>query len=524
MEVQDKLTESVMSVSSATMVSRILGYLRDMVIANVFGAGLAADAYFVAYRIPNLLRRLLGEGALSASLIPVFSEYRERRGEEEARVFIQGISRVLSVLLVFITVGGIITAPLIVRLIAPGFISDTEKFRLTVTLTRIMFPFLLAISFAALSMGILNTLHYFFIPALAPCFLSISEILFVLFICPLLETPIKGLAAGVLMGGFAQFAFQLPAIYKNGYGLSFWRKLREAISHPGVKRVGLLMLPAAWGLSVVQINVFVDTILATLLEEGSVTALYYATRLYHLPLALFGTAVSTVTLPLFSHARAIRKERRWKEIFSLGNRMVLFTLLPSAMGFMIIGKPIIALLFERGAFDSVATVRTSWALLFYALGLVAFGAMRILVAGFYSLEDTRTPVKVATAACLLNIVLNLALMGPLKVGGLALATSLAGGFNVIALFIILRKKLGPLGGKEILISLMKFLLATILTGVMVWFIMFRVLVGMPLLFRVFIVILLACGIYVLLTLILGCREVYYFKEFVLRRNTSQDEV
>ena len=267
MEIKEKIAISTVGVSVSTLLSRILGYIRDMLTADLLGAGMAADALFVAYRIPNLFRRLLGEGALSASFIPVFTEYLGVKGEKEAKELFNMILIILSLVLMTLTVCGIIFTPFIVRLIAPGFAGSSGKMELTVMLTRILLPFMVAIGTGALALGVLNSLHLFMIPALAPCMLSISEIFFLLFICPGMGKPVFGLAFGILIGGFAQMSFQIPPIARRGYFEGFFSGIHEKISsafkHPGVRNIGLLMLPATIGLSVSQINTFVDAICAS---------------------------------------------------------------------------------------------------------------------------------------------------------------------------------------------------------------------------------------------------------------------
>lgn len=547
MDKEGKITRSVAGVSISTLASRILGYLRDMLIANFFGAGLVADAFFVAYRIPNLLRRLLGEGALSASFIPVFTEYLTTRPKEEAQKLARTSGLLLLTILSILTVLGIIFSPIIVRLVAPGFVKDPEKLSLTITLTRILFPFMLAIGMAALALGILNSLHRFVIPALAPCLLSISEIFFILLICPLMDRPIVGLAWGVLAGGFAQLFFQLPAIVKGGFISSgeknqnrlyskernrlenlsknyilLWKKWASLLEHPGVKRIGLLMVPATLGLSVSQINTFVDTICASFLREGSVTALYYADRLMQLPLALFGTSIATVALPVMSRSVSANNMGELKDTLSLAFRMILFTIVPASLGLMILGSPIISLLFERGRFTSEATRSTSWALLFYSTGIVAYAGVKVAASAFYSMQDTKTPVRIATVALLVNIVLNIILMQFLDVGGLALATAIASFINLSMLLFYLRKRVGKLKGREVFQSLIRILLAGLVMGLACIY-SSRMLEENGKLVQVTGTILICLAIYILAAYLLRCDEIKYVWR-MLTRKESTDEV
>ncbi|MFQ5866574.1 MAG: murein biosynthesis integral membrane protein MurJ [bacterium] len=547
MEKEGKITGSVAGVSASTLVSRILGYLRDMLIANFFGAGLVADAFFIAYRIPNLLRRLLGEGALSASFIPVFTEYLTTKPKEEAQRLVRISGLLLLTILSILTILGIMFSPIIVRVIAPGFIKDPEKLSLTITLTRILFPFMIIIGMAALALGILNSLHRFIIPALAPCLLSISEIFFILLICPLMERPIIGLALGVLAGGFAQFFFQIPSLVKRGFvipagkGYSnprlkpinypqnllknwivLWKRWTSILDHPGVKRIGLLMLPATLGLSVSQVNTVVDAICASMLREGSVTALYYANRIMQLPLALFGTAIATVALPMMSRSVAARNMQELKDTLSLAFRMILFTIVPASVGLIILGNPIISLLFERGRFTSQATQSTSWALLFYSTGIVAYAGVKVVASAFYSMQDTRTPVRVASIAMVANIVLNLILMRILDVGGLAFATAIAAFINLLILLFYLWKRIGRLVSKKVVLSLAKILLASSAMGLACIY-SSRFLGQINKLIQVVGTILICLGIYILVTHLLRCEEIKYVWKITTRKE-STDEV
>jgi len=546
LEREGKITRSVAGVSVSTLASRILGYLRDMLIANFFGAGLVADAFFVAYRIPNLLRRLLGEGALSASFIPVFTEYLTTKPKEEAQRLARISGLLLLAILSILTILGIIFSPIIVRVIAPGFIKDPQKLSLTITLTRILFPFMMAIGMAALALGILNSLHRFIIPALAPSLLSISEIFFILFICPLMERPIIGLVLGVLVGGFAQFFFQVPSLVKKGFllpaGRSYsnprlklmdypqnllknwnvlWKRWTSILNHPGVKRIGLLMLPATLGLSVSQVNTFVDTICATLLREGSVTALYYANRLMQLPLALFGTAIATVALPMMSRSVAATNMEELKDTLSLSLRMIMFTIIPASLGLIILGSPIISLLFERGRFTSQATQATSWALLFYSTGIVAYAGVKVVASAFYSMQDTRTPVRIASIAMVANIVLNLILMRILDVGGLAFATAIASFINLLILLYYLRKRIGRLGGKKVLLSLAKILVASSAMGIACIYFS-RLLGQINKLIQVAGTILICVIIYILVAHLLRCDEIKYVWKIITRKESTNE--
>jgi putative peptidoglycan lipid II flippase len=448
-----------------------------MLVAHLFGAGLAADAFYAAFRIPNLLRRLLGEGSLSASFIPVLSEYLHTKSKEETQELINVVFTTLLIVLTVLTVLGMIFSRQIVGIIAYGFANDPEKLQLTTDLTRLMFPFVLFICLAALGLGILNTLSSFFMPAIAPASLSVSEIGFILALAPMMApgNQIKGLAIAVIIGGIGQFAVQLPQMLRLGWRFAF----RFDLHHPGLRRIGLLMLPSMIGLSVDQINAFVDTICASFLQQGSITALYYSNRVMQLPLAIFGLAMASVALPTMSKAAAQKNMDEVKGIMNYSIRLIIFILVPAAVGLMIIGLPIIRVLFERGNFDIHASMLTNSALVFYAVGLPAFAIVKVLASAFFSLQQNQVPVKVGVVAMLLNAVLNVVLMQFLGVGGLALATSIASYFNAVALAVILRKKIGVLGMRRIAVTVLQTAGAALLMGATCYVIAYHLLAAYP---------------------------------------------
>ncbi len=460
-----KLTKAAGVVSGATLLSRILGLLRDIVIAGYFGAGMASDAFFVAFRIPNLLRRLFAEGSLTIAFVPVFTEYLTKDGESAAFAFARSAVRLISILLAAAAVVGIFLAPLIVRIMAPGFMASPEKLALTITLTRFMFPYIFFIGLVALCMGILNALGHFAAPALAPVLLNLAMIVAVLFISPHLQYPVYGLAIGVLLGGLLQLLLQIPFLLRKGVVL--WET--AAMFHPGLKRIGRLMLPAVFGAAVYQINILVGTLLASLLPDGSVSYLYYADRLVQFPLGIFAIAVATAVLPSFSRYAAAQDNKALSETFGYALRLVFFITIPSMVGLILLREPIIGLLFKRGAFDTQTTVLTASALFYYGIGLWAFAAVRIVVTLFYALQDTRTPVKMAAISILINMILGVTLMWPLQHGGLALATSLASMVNLYLLIRALRKKVGLIDWHEILLSVWKTLFCSSVMGLAVFF-------------------------------------------------------
>jgi putative peptidoglycan lipid II flippase len=458
---KSSITKAAGLIGLATLLSRILGLIRDMVQARYFGAGLAADAFFVAYRIPNMLREMFAEGSMAAAFIPVFTEYLTHRPKEEARRLANVAFTALSLILLGISLLGIVAAPLIVKIIAPGFIDTPGKFDLTVSLTRIMFPFLLFIGLAAVAMGVLNSLRSFGAPALAPTFYNIFMILSIFFLSQHLTEPIKGLAIGVLLGGLAQFLIQLPSLKKRGF--LFQPRLER---HEGVRRIGLLAVPIIIGLSVADINLLINTLIASFLPQGSVTYLFYGMRLIQFPLGIFAVAVATAILPSMASQAARGLTTELRETLSFGLRLVFFITFPAMTGLIMFRIPIVHVLFQHGAFTLEDTLGTSSAVLFYSLGLWAYAGVRIVAPAFYALQDTRTPVKTAVIALLVNIVLNLALMVPLKHAGLALATSLSSILNLSMLLWILRRRLGRIGFRAILRSHLRVVLASLI--IVVW--------------------------------------------------------
>jgi putative peptidoglycan lipid II flippase len=473
-----------------TMLSRILGYIRDMLVANLFGAGMFADAFYAAFRIPNLFRRLFGEGSFCAAFIPVFSQYLHTKEKSETQKFLNAVFTALVLILIVVCVLGVFFAPLLVKIIAWGFTDDPEKMRLTVELTRLMFPFICFICLAAFLLAILNTLHSFFIPAFAPSALSISEIFYMLAVAPYLisTNQIKGLAISVIAGGALHFIIQYPKLKSLGWSLKLqFSELRDESSdaagsaadserrviafyrHPGIKRIAFLMIPSIIGLSVDQINSFVDTICASFLAGGSITALYYSNRVMQLPLAVFGLALASVSLPAMSKAYAQKDISALKNSLNYSIRFSVFALLPAMAGLIVAGLPIVKLLFEHGKFDETASLMTNRALFFYSLGLPAYAMAKIFANAFYSFQDTKTPVKAAAASMLLHVVLCVILMRVLDIGGLALATATASYFQLLLLVFWLKKRLGNIGLKKILFSSLKSFGAAIATAAAAFF-------------------------------------------------------
>ena len=425
-------------VGLATMLSRVFGFIRDVIVARYFGAGLATDAFFVAFRIPNLLRRLFAEGSLTIAFVPVFTEYLKAKSREDAFELARVAFTLLSAILVVVSIAGVLLSPAIVSLMAPGFRAAPDKYALTVLLTRIMFPYIFFIALVALCMGVLNSLRHFATPALSPVILNLCMIAAALTLRDLFVEPIVALAVGVMVGGLLQLAVQLPVLFRLGVSL----RPNFHFGHEGVRRIGALMLPAAFGAAVYQINIFISTLLASFLPEGSVSFLYYADRIVELPLGIFGIAIGTAALPSFSDQVARGQYDEMKRTISFSLRLMLFITIPAMIGIVALQEPIISVLFQRGEFEARSSVLTAQALFWYAVGLWAFSTIRVVVAAFYALQDTKTPVRIAVVALVVNTVCSAALMFPMKHNGLAFATSIASAVNVLTLGWLLKKRIG----------------------------------------------------------------------------------
>ncbi len=440
----------------ATFSSRILGFIRDMVLARIFGATPAADAFFVAYRVPNLLRELFAEGSMSSAFIPVFTEYQTLKSKQDAWELASAVFTTLLTIVTGITILGMILASGIVWLLAPGFHDDPAKLGMTTLLTQIMFPYLIFISLAALAMGILNSMRAFAAPAFSPVFFNIFIIGCAIFLSPTMPEPILGVAIGVVVGGAAQFAMQLPGLHLRGMLFGF----RFKPSHPGLRRIGALMVPSLLGLSVTQINITVSTILASFFAGGP-TYLFFGMRLIQFPLGIFGVALATAILPTLSAQAARGALDELRTTLGFGLRMIFFIILPAMLGLILLRQPIVHLFFEHGTFTAHDTAETALAVLCYSVGLWAFGGVRIIVSAFYSLQDTRTPAISAAIAITANLAFSVLLMSSLGAAGLALATALAAMVNGGILVAVLHRRLGGVEWGSVGRSLLRVLIASV---------------------------------------------------------------
>jgi putative peptidoglycan lipid II flippase len=448
------------TVGAATLLSRVLGLAREQVMAVLFGAGFATDAFNVAFRIPNLLRDLFAEGAMSSAFVPTFTEVHQRRGEEEAWALGRQLMSTLLAVLLALCVIGWLTTPWLVRAFAAGFTKVPGKIELTVTLTRVMLPFLPAVALAAAAMGMLNARGKFAVPALAPTMLNLGMIVFGVALIPactaLGQPAILAMAIGVLLGGLLQFACQLPALAALGFRMRFERPT----GHPGVRRVATLMVPATIGLAATQLNLLVSTQIASLLQQGSVSWLWYAFRIMQLPIGVFGVALATVSLPALSRAAVAKDMPQLKMTLSATLRLVYFLTVPAALWLAVMARPIIALLYQHGRFQGFDTAQTANALMMYCVGLPAFAAVGVLTRTFYALGETRVPVQASFVSVGLNLALNLLFIGPLRfIGlehlGLALAASLTSIVNMLQLAFYLRRRVGRIEGRRMLSTVVR---------------------------------------------------------------------
>ena len=457
-------------VSFAVLVSRILGLVRDQVFAKLFGAGLYNDAWLVAFRIPNLLRDLFAEGALSSAFIPTFTDFLHRKGKAEAWLLANLVMSGLMILLGLFTVVLLIVPEWFVYLLAAGFSDVPGKAELTATLVRILSPFLVLVAMASVAMGVLNTFNHFFIPALAPALFNVAVIVCGLFLAPQFEKwgvqPIHAMAVGGVAGGVLQYAIQLPLLWRQGYRFHF----RFNFAHPGVFKIARLMAPVVLGVSAVQINVLVNTQIASFLEEnGPVSWLSYAFRIIYLPIGLFGVAVGVVNLREVSVFAARNDWTQFKKTVADSIKLVSLMAVPSTVGLMVLAVPIVAVLFERGDFTRRDTLHTAYALVCYSLGLFAYSCMKIYVPTFYALNDTRTPVRISLIAVASNLSLNLLLVFVVlpheyRYTGLAMGTALSVTLSNILLAKSFRARLGGLGGHGVPSTLLKTITAALVMG------------------------------------------------------------
>ena len=459
------LLKALVTVSGMTLLSRILGFVRDFVIARVFGAGMLTDAFFVAFKLPNLLRRLFAEGAFSQAFVPILGEYKNKRGEDEARRLVDRVATLLFLVLVLVTLLGMAGAPLLVYLSAPGFAADADKFALTVELTRITFPYILFMSLVALAGGILNTWSRFAIPAFTPVLLNLSFIGMALFATPCFSRPVLALGWAVFLGGALQLALQLPFLRRIGMLPRFVFDWKDE----GVRRILRLMAPAVLGVSVSQVSLLINTIFASFLGTGSVSWLYYADRLMEFPSGMLGAALGAILLPSLAKYHASENFDEYSRLLDWGLRLTLLLAAPAALALALIAVPLITTLFHHGAFSANDVFMTRNALVAYSVGLLGLILVKVLAPGFYARQNIRTPVKIALLTLFVTQALNLALIGWLRHAGLALAIGLAACLNAFLLYRGLRRHgiYQPQPGWALFCG--KLALALLVMGVTLWF-------------------------------------------------------
>ena len=460
------LLRALATVSSMTLLSRILGFLRDTVIARAFGAGIASDAFFVAFKLPNLLRRLFAEGAFSQAFVPILAEYKNRRGETDTRLLVDHVAGLLALILFVITLTGVALAPLIVYVSAPGFAANPDKFALTTDLLRITFPYIFFISLVSLAGGILNTHSRFSVPALTPALLNLSFIGFALWVAPYFDPPVIALGWAVFFGGVLQLAFQVPFLLRIRMLPRFKLDFKDA----GVWRVVRQMGPAVFGVSIGQISLLINTIFASFLVTGSVSWLYYADRLMEFPTGILGVALGTILLPSLAKHYADSSADEYSKLLDWGLRLTLMLSLPAAVALAILAVPLVATLFYYGEFSVHDVMMTRNALLAYSIGLLGLIMVKVLAPGFYARQDIRTPVRIALVVLLVTQVMNIVFMQLFQHAGLALAIGLGACLNAVLLYSKLRQHgiYAPQPGWGVFI--LKILLAVAAMGAVLWYV------------------------------------------------------
>lgn len=434
------LHKTLATVSGMTLLSRITGLVREFLIARTFGASIYTDAFFVAFRIPNLLRRLFAEGAFSQAFVPILAEYKNQQGDARTAELADHVATVLFWTLFLTTVLGVLAAPFIVMLIASGFAKDGQALHLAVIMTRIMFPYILFMSLVALAGGILNTWREFRVPAFTPVLLNLSFIAASLFIAPHMAQPVYGLALAVFAGGILQLAIQIPALKKIGMLPRIGLNPMLALRDEGVRRVLRQMLPATFAVSVAQISLIINTNIASHLANGSVSWLSYADRLMELPTGLLGVALGTILLPSLSKAHACGDQQEYSSLLDWGMRLTFLLAMPAAIALMVLSVPLTTTLFHYGQFDQHSVDMTAQALVAYGAGLMGLILVKILAPGFYAKQDIRTPVKIAIGVLIATQLMNLLFVPWIAHAGLALSIGLAACINAAFLFFVLRKR------------------------------------------------------------------------------------
>ncbi|NQD37687.1 murein biosynthesis integral membrane protein MurJ [Permianibacter sp. IMCC34836] len=425
-------------VSAMTLISRVLGLAREVVVANLMGAGMAADLFFVAQKIPNFLRRLFAEGAFSQAFIPVLSEYETKRSRADVLMLLNKVSGTLGLILLALTVVVVVAAPAVMTVYAPGFRNEPGKFELATTLLRITFPYLLFISLTAFAGSVLNSIGKFAVPAITPVFLSICQIIAALAVAPGLEAQSMALAWSIFVAGLVQLAFNLPFLWKEG----LLPRPQWGWKDEGVQRILKLMVPAMFAVSVTQTSLLLDVVFVSFLQEKSVSWLYYADRLLEFPLGIFGIAIATVVLPSLSRQHAAEDAADFNKTMDWGLRLLVFIGLPATLGLILLSDGLVTTIYQRGAFTPADVYQVRWALIAYSIGLLSFMSVKVLATGFFARQNSRTPVRIAIISVVFNMICNAILIWPFEFVGLALATTVSSSLNAFLLYRGLRRSGG----------------------------------------------------------------------------------
>lgn len=468
---KNKLLKSTSSVAGMTMLSRVLGFLRDIILAQLFGASAGFDAFIIAFKIPNFFRRLFGEGAFSQAFVPVLSEYCETKDQASAQRFVGSIAGTLGLILLLIVLLAELIAPAIVYIFAPGFADHPSQFLLAEHMVHITAPYLFFICIVAFCAAVLNTFKRFIVPAFTPVLLNLSLIVAALFFSKAFHTPIYAIAWGVFFAGILQILLQLPFLKKE----KMLVQPRVDFKNPGVRQVMKLMLPALFGVSIQQISLLIDNLFASFLPAGSISWLYYSDRLTYLPLGVIGVALATVVLPTLSRAHAKGSVDEYQKTLAWSLNWVWFLGLPCALGLVVLAKPILVTLFMHGAFNLLDVNMTAKSLMAYAIGLPGFMFIKVLASAFYSRKEIKTPVKLAGVALLLNVILNFVLIKSLAHAGLALSSAIAASVNAFCLWLMLRRRLQSQADTRA----MKLTLKMLLAGAVMFFLVFLVTPALP---------------------------------------------
>lgn len=463
---QRKITSATLVMAAATSCSRVAGLVRDVVVARLFGAGFATDAFFMAFTIPNLLRRFFGEGSLTAAFVPIFAEVHQQRGQKEAQQLANRCVSLLLLVMLVIVAAGILASPWIVKGIGYGFGAVPGKLELTDFLNRLMFPYIGLVSLLALLTGILNVHGHFFLPSLSPLFLNLSMIISALTLGQMFQQPVTALAVGVIAGGLIQLLLQYPALLRYQirfrFDWSFW-------GDQNLRRIALLMLPGIAGVAIYQINVVVTRLMASFLPEGSVSYLYYGQRLFEFPQGIFIVSLAQAALPAMSRQVADADWDGLQESLRYALALITIFTLPAMIGLILCAKPVYSLFFMGGQFDQVALQNTALTLICYAPGLFFVGMSRIAAQTFYAMKDTRTPVRISFWTLLVNVGFGLLLMSPLQHFGLAIALTLSSAFNALLLLWLLRRKVGPFLREALFSPMVRSIPACLVMAVLVYF-------------------------------------------------------